>query len=685
MKRTDALTRLLKPRHIAVFGGQEAAEVIRQCERIGFRGPIWPVHPERDEIAGRRCFRRVTELPEAPDASFIAVPREASIALAAELTRFGAGGAVCYASGFSEVGGIGIELQERLVQAAADMAIVGPNCYGLLNYLDGAALWPDQHGGQSIERGVAIVTQSGNIGISLTMQRRAVPLAYLITVGNQASLNMHHYVEALIADPRVSAIGLHMESLGNIEAFSRVASQALAQGVPLVALKAGRSELGAKTALSHTRSLSGADALYQALFARFGIAQVHTLAQFLETLKLLAVHGPLPEPSIASISCSGGEAALVADLAHSLDLTLPSLTETQIETLRAVLGERVTPANPLDYHTYIWGQSETQSACFAAMLQGKQTLTLKVLDFPREDRCDPATWTITLDAFSNAVRQTKRHGAVVSTLPEGLPEPVCERLLATGIAPMQGLEECLIAARAAAIIGAGQRMNKAAPVRVLPAATGTPYVLNEWDSKQILQRHGIPVPTGHRVSAADAPQAAADLGFPVVVKALGPAHKSEAGAVRLNLQTADQVRTAVAAMAHLSESFIVETMAQNAVAELIVGANRDPQFGLTLTLGAGGVLVELLSDTATLLLPTDKDAIHRALKSLKIYTLLQGYRGRPAGDVEATVAAIRAVARYLETQGETLLELDINPLLVMPRGVLAADALICCISVNQET
>ena len=682
MKRTDTLKRLLKPHHIAVFGGREAAEVIRQCERIGFRGPIWPVHPERDEIAGRRCFHRVTELPEAPDASFIAVPREASIALVAELARFGAGGAVCYASGFAEVGGVGIELQERLVQAAADMAIVGPNCYGLLNYLDGAALWPDQHGGQSIERGVAIVTQSGNIGISLTMQRRAVPLAYLITVGNQAGLDMYHYVEALIADPRVNAIGLHMESLGNIAAFSRVAGQALDQGVPLVALKAGRSELGAKTALSHTRSLTGADALYQALFARFGIAQVHTLPQFLETLKLLAVHGPLPEPKIASISCSGGEAALVADLAHSLDLTLPPLSEIQTETLRTVLGERVTPANPLDYHTYIWGQGETQRACFAAMLQGEQALTLKVLDFPREDRCDPATWDIALDAFINAVRQTGRHGAVVSTLPEGLPEPICERLLATDIAPMQGLEECLVAARAAATIGAGQHTNKA--LRVLPAATGKPCVLNEWDSKQMLQRHGIPVPAGHKVNAADAPQVAADLGFPVVVKALGPAHKSEAGAVRLNLQTADQVRAAVAAMAHLSESFIVESMAQNAVAELIVGANRDPQFGLTLTLGAGGVLVELLSDTATLLLPTDEDAIYRALQGLKIYTLLQGYRGRPAGDVEAAVAAIGAVSRYLETQGETLLELDINPLLVMPSGVLAADALIRCISVNQE-
>jgi acetyl-CoA synthetase len=247
------LARLLRPRHIAVFGGRFAAEVVRQSERIGFAGDIWPVNPGRGEIGGRRCFPDVAALPQAPDASFIAVPREATIEIVRTLAARGAGGAVCYASGFAEAGEEGGALQQALVEAAGDLAVVGPNCYGILNYMDGATLWPDVHGGTRTGEGVAIVTQSGNIGISLTMQQRSLPLAYMISVGNQAVLTVADYIEALIADPRIKAIGMHMESVDDVERFSQVAVAAHGRRVPLVALKVGHSELGAKTALSHTR------------------------------------------------------------------------------------------------------------------------------------------------------------------------------------------------------------------------------------------------------------------------------------------------------------------------------------------------------------------------------------------------------------------------------------------------
>ena len=173
--RTAALRRLFSPRHIAVFGGNAAAEAIRQCRKLGFAGEIWPVHPRKESVEGLACFADVASLPEAPDASFIAVPREATVDIVGQLAKRGAGGAICYASGFAEVGGVGLALQQQLVDNAGAMALVGPNCYGMLNYLDGVALWPDQHGGERIKRGVALITHSGNIGLNLTMQRRAMP------------------------------------------------------------------------------------------------------------------------------------------------------------------------------------------------------------------------------------------------------------------------------------------------------------------------------------------------------------------------------------------------------------------------------------------------------------------------------------------------------------------------------
>ena len=676
------LQRLLSPRHIAVFGGAAAAEVVRQCRKLGFAGAIWPVHPRHATVEGLPCFADVAALPQAPDASFIAVPREATVAVVAQLAARGAGGAICYASGFSEVGGVGAALQQQLVSAAAGMALVGPNCYGLLNYLDGVALWPDQHGGQRLERGVAIVTQSGNIGLNLTMQRRHLPLAYLITVGNQAGEPMDAIVDTLLQDARVTAIGLHIEGLGDVAAFSRVALRALAQGVPLVALKSGSSVLGARTTMSHTSSLAGSDRLYDALFARCGVARVFDPSGLIETLKLLHVHGSLAGTRITSASCSGGEASLVADLAQPRGLQMPDMPASAQRRLQAVLGDRVSVGNPLDYHTYIWGDAAAQTECFSGLLDCGFDMHLLVLDFPRHDRCDAATWQTTVDAFVVAQRRSGGAACVVSSLAEGLSEAQARQLLDHGIAPMQGIAECLDAIAHAAAIGAA-RLRVAAPRPLAPLralmGSGT-ELLDEAGAKSALAAFGLPVPKGAVLAAAAAAAYAEQLGFPVVVKAVCAqlAHKTEAGGVRLNLQDAQQVRTAVAAMASLSERFLVEQMACDAVAEIIVGVHRDPQFGLALTLGAGGVLVELLKDSVTLLLPAGRPEVAAALQSLKVCRLLDGYRGRPAGDVGALIDAVLAVLAYAQAHEATLLELDVNPVLVLPagRGVLAVDALI---------
>ncbi|MBW8618875.1 MAG: acetate--CoA ligase family protein [Hyphomicrobiales bacterium] len=675
----SALARLLSPRSLAVIGGREAAEVIRQCERIGFQGEIWPVNPKRPEVAGRKSFASLADLPGVPDASFIAVPREVTIESVATLAKMGAGGAVCYASGFAEVGGDGINAQARLVAASGEMALLGPNCYGLLNYLDGAALWPDQHGGLAVQRGVAIITQSGNIGLNLTMQARSLPLAYLISAGNKAKGDLGEMIDTLLDDERVTAIGLHIEGLDDIERFSKAALRALDQGVPLVAIKTGRSEAGAALTMSHTSSLAGSDQLFDALFARFGIGRTKDVGTFLETLKLLHVHGPLSSRTVSSMSCSGGEAGLVADLASDAGLPTPPLTKDAEAKLFEALGPKVPLANPLDYHTYIWGDLEASTATFSAMLGAGYGINLLILDFPRGDRCDASSWDVTLQAFENAQKATGAKAALVASMPESLPESVGQRMIASGIAPMQGLSECMEAIRIAADIGAVRAREREAPLkRASSVEVESAHMLDEPTGKATLKSFGLTVPKGEVVAIADAAQAAERIGFPVVVKAVSDtiAHKTEAGAVKLNLKSASEVEMAAKAMAHLSDRVLVEAMQSGIVAEMIIGVTRDPLFGPTLTFGSGGILVELLKDAASLLLPTTREAVEDAFDQLKLAHLVEGFRGRAKGDRQAAIDAIMAVASYAERERDMLVELDVNPVLILEQGAVAVDAMI---------
>ena len=681
------LARLLSPRSLTVIGGREAAEVIRQCERIGFQGEIWPVNPKRPEVAGRKAFASLADLPGVPDASFIAIPREATIEAVATLATMGAGGAVCYASGFAEVGGDGVEAQARLVAASGDMALLGPNCYGLLNYLDGAALWPDQHGGVHQKSGVAIVTQSGNIGLNLTMQARSLPIAYLISAGNKAKGDLSEMLDALLDDERVSAIGLHIEGIDDIERFSKAALRALDKGVPIVAIKTGRSEAGAALTMSHTSSLAGSDVLFDAFFKRYGIGRTKDVGTFLETLKLLHVHGPLTNRTVSSMSCSGGEAGLVADLASDAGLPTPPLPKEAEAKLFAALGPKVPLANPLDYHTYIWGDVEASTATFSAMLGAGYGMNLLILDFPRTDRCDASSWEVTLKAFENAKDATRAKAALVASLPESMPESVGARMIASGIAPMQGITECMEAIRIAADIGDARARKRAVPLyRAHVVEANVAHMLDEPTGKAALKQFGLTIPKGEVVAIAEAANAAERIGFPVVVKTVSDtiAHKTEAGAVKLNLKSRTDVKVAAEAMTPLSDRVLVEAMESGIVAEMIIGVTRDPLFGPTLTFGSGGILVELLQDAASLLLPTSRDEVERAFDGLKLAQLVTGFRGRAKGDREAAIDAIMAVAAYAERERDTLLELDVNPVLILEHGAVAVDAMIRMSKGDQE-
>ena len=679
--RLDKLQRLLAPKTIAVAGGSVAEEVIRQCRKIGFAGEIWPVNAKRSHIEGLRCYPDIESLPAAPDATFIAVPREPTIAIVKSLAQRGAAGAVCYASGFAEVDAAGLALQNTLVEAAGEMALVGPNCYGLLNYLDGAALWPDRQGGKRVARGVALITQSGNIGLNITMQQRSLPIAYMIAVGNKAQTEMHEYIEALLNDKRVTAIGLHIEGLNDIAAFSAVALRALQLGIPLVALKMGSSEKGAQLTASHTSSLAGSDTLYDALFARMGIARVYDVAELIETLKLLHACGPLAGRSVTAMMCSGGDASMVADLGQSFDLAFPALSAASETALHQVLGDMVTLNNPLDYQTYIWGDQPALTACFDAVMQTPADISLLVLDYPRRDDVAIEGWDEVVGAYIAAHARCGRPAIQISTLPELMPAEVAEQLLEAGIAPMQGLREAIVAIRAAA--GIGQRAQQVQ--HVLPVAPLRGQIqaacqsLDEPTAKAALAAHGLVVPASRLVhTPQQAQEAAQALGYPVVIKAVAPEllHKTELGAVKLNLTSDEQVWKAVAELQAHAQQFLVEKMVPGALSELIVGVTRDAQFGLSLTIGAGGILVELMRDAVTLLLPATREDIVAGIRQLKCFTLLNGYRGKPRADLAAVVNAIEAIIAYAGAEGERLQELDVNPLLVMADGAVAVDALI---------
>ena len=687
------LSRLLRPRTVAVIGGGAWCEnVIRECRKIGFDGAIWPVHPRRSEMGGLSAFARIEDLPAPPDAVFIGINRDATVEAVRVLAAQGAGGAVCFASGFAEAQAEladGGEVQAQLLAAAGDMPVLGPNCYGFLNALDQVALWPDQHGLVPVTRGVAVLSQSSNVALNLTMQRRGVPIAFLGTVGNQAQVDLAALGMALLEDERITALGLYIEGIADPRGFEALAARARALGKRIVALKLGASEQANAAAVSHTASLTGSDAGARAFLHRIGVAQVTSLSALLEVLKILHVTGPLVSNRVVSASCSGGEASLMADTALGYDLVFPPLSEGQRTELRAALGPKVALANPLDYHTYIWADVPAMRACFAAMMRGEDLgLGVVVLDFPREDRCETADWDLVIDALELSRGTVPL--AVLSSLVETLPEEVAERLVRLGIVPLSDVPAALEAIAAAAFLG---RDVTPAPVLLtsregaLPPSPAAPTrrffereesrgaVLTEGEAKQALARAGVPVPGLARVDTPEAAgEAAARIGFPVVLKGEGIAHKTEAGAVRLGLGSTEAVCAAAQEMQ--AGGYLVEQMITGTVAELLIGVLRDPAHGFVLTLGAGGIWTEILSDTQVLLLPVTSADVCAALGRLRIAPLVAGYRGAAAADWRAIAQAVLAVQALVEAHVDEIEEVEINPLICTADRAIAADALI---------
>ncbi|HMS95946.1 MAG TPA: CoA-binding protein, partial [Tabrizicola sp.] len=438
-------------------------------------------------MRGHPCFASVDDLPEAPDAVFLAVPARAAIEVTRRLAKRGAGGIVCYTAGFREAGGDGAAMEAALVEAAGDLALIGPNCYGAINYTSNTALWPFAHGGGCPEGfGAAIVTQSGMLSSDITMSQRGLPLTHMISCGNQAALSLEDYLDFLIDEPGVRAIGLHIEGLRSVAGFHDTALRAVAKGIPVVALKTGSSSIGASLTVSHTGSLSGSDALYDALFARCGVIRVETPPELMETLKFLVLAGAPKSNRVAGFTCSGGGATMLADRAEKIGLAFPPVPTDTRAALTALLPPIATVSNPLDYTTPIWGDPVRTGPVFAeTMDQTKAAVAVLVQDYPAAG-LDESQVFYRNDAGAFVAAATARGlpVAVLATLHENMDPATRDWLVAQGCAPLLGIREGLGAIRNAIWSGETRAaLAKSPPAPLRPAITGPLRGLTEAESK----------------------------------------------------------------------------------------------------------------------------------------------------------------------------------------------------------
>lgn len=683
--RRANLRRLLNPRSVALVGGRTLAPAIEMLRRARFPGQVRVVNPFLPEIGGVRCVPAIADLPEAPDAVFVSVNRRLTVDAVRDLEALGAGGAVCFAAGFGEMGEEGRRLQAELVRVAGDLAVVGPNSNGLLNRLDRLALWPmADHEPEPLERGPAIISQSGGIANAFVRDRRGLAPAVIASTGNQVLLDVADWLAVLGGDPRITAIGIFMEGPGDVAALAEAAEVTRRRNLPVVVLKSGRSALGAEMALTHTGALAGDDDMFEALCDRLGFTRVRSLPQLLETLKALSAWGDrLRGNRMAVLTASGAARALFADAAEDNGIALPAVSAEVAARLRPQLPEFAHVSNPLDHNAYYTGMDvlslENEPAlfeCFRTMLEDDYDVAVMNADGGDAEEGSPS-----LRAWIRAARETGTQAAIVATMPDYM-SPNAHRLCReAGIAALQGLDDA-VAAIAAAVRQGARRGVPQDDLAILPPAVGPggTRVLNEEESKALLAAAGVPFPRRRFVGPEAVGAAAHAIGFPLVLKAVSAEvpHKNRFGAVAVGLGDGAAVDTALAAMAArfsaagiVPEGYMVEEMVAGAVAEIIVGIKSSHIYGHALILGQGGVDVEKAKDARVLLLPASRGAIERALAGLGVTAGLD-----PA--IRARVADVaEAIAGHAVARSETLVALDVNPVIVAGDGrVLAVDALI---------
>ena len=688
-----SIERLLCPQSIAVVGasprrGTIGHEIFRNLLNSGFNGPVFPVHPTARHIASVPAFPTVTAIPNPVDLAVIVVPADQVRGVIDECGAKGVRGLVVISAGFAETGTSGAAAQRDLVAAArgAGMRMVGPNCMGVINTAAGISMNATFAPTAPIPGRLAFSSQSGGLGIAVLEEadRRGLGLSSFVSVGNKADVSSNDLLRYWEQDDGTDVILLYLESFGNPRQFARIA-RAVSQTKPIVAVKAGRTVAGSRAASSHTAALASPDAAVDALFAQTGVVRVDTLEELFDVAQVLTDQ-PLPAGRrVGIVTNSGGPGILAADACEANGLVVPELTETTQAALRGFLSSAAGVRNPVDL--------------VASGRPGDYEKTIRLL--LDDDNIDAVLVLFT----PPLVTQADDVAAAVATASEGAGKPIVANFLsspsaprslttATHRVPCYAFPESAVRALARATrygqwrqrpTGARPELPDVRPTAaravVQAALSRSPEGgwLDPPGVSDLLGAYGIPLSPSRVVATADeAVEAAGSLGYPVAVKAHGAdlIHKSDVGGVRLGLNSPADVLRAFAAMRSTlgdrMQGVVVQPMAAPGV-ETIVGLIHDQSFGPLVLFGSGGTSVELFGDRTLRVLPiTDVDA-SELVRSLRSSPLLFGYRGAPAVDVAGLEDLLVRVGRLAEDIPE-IAEMDLNPVIVSPSGVVAVDA-----------
>ncbi|MFD7601204.1 acetate--CoA ligase family protein [Streptomyces mirabilis] len=688
------LDRFFRPESVAVVGASDAEgrpntgitrQLIAWAERVGAR--LHPVHPTRRSVFGIPCSPSLADLPEQVDLAVLLVgdPLPVIGELAEAKVKF----AVAFASGFAETGAEGAAAQAHLAAAVrrAGLRLLGPN-----TNLNAFEKFRDDLDGPAI----ALITQSGHQGRPVfAMQELGVRLSHWAPTGNEADLETADFISYFSEQPEIGAIACYVEGLKDGRSFLLAADRAARRGVPVVAVKVGRTETGARTAASHTGKLTGADTVVDAAMRQYGVIRVDGLDELQDTAALLArARAPRAE-GVVVYSISGGTGAHFADLATAAGLPLPNLSASKQAELHQWIPEYLSVTNPVDNGGHPVGDWRGRKIIDAILADPE----VGVLICPITGPFPPMSDKLAQDLV-DAAEQTDKLVCVVWGSPVGTEAAYRETLLGSSkVATFRTFANCITAVRAYLdhhrFVASYRSPFDEAPRTPSPSFRKTQALmrpgqqLSEHAAKQLLRAYGIRVPREQLVtSAAAAVRAASLVGYPVVMKASGAqiAHKTELGLVKIGLTSASQVRDAYRELTDIAryegislDGVLVCQMVERGV-EMVVGVTHDQLFGPTVTVGLGGVLVEVLRDAAVRVPPFGEDQARGMLGELRGRALLEGVRGGPPVDVDALVEVVVRVQRMALELGDDIAELDINPLMVLPRGqgAVALDALVVC-------
>lgn len=693
MTEVNSIARLLKPRSVAVIGAsadaaKTAGRPVAYLRKHGFTGEIYPVNPRVDSIGGLACYPDIASIPGTPDVGIVLLGAERAHQAVRELAAKGTAAAIVLASGYTETGEEGARRQRQLIEAAGSMRILGPNTIGLVNLTDNIVL--SASGALEMDHfpigGIGVVSQSGGILGALLSRAaaRGIGLSKLISTSNEVDLDLADFVDHLADDADTKVIALYVESVRNPEKFRAAALKAALAGKPVVAFKIGRSEAGAKAAVSHTGALAGADSMYDALFKQVGVIRAQTFGDLLDIPVALATGRKLRGKRVAILTSTGGAGTLVSDDLGMRGFETPAPDAATAEALRALqTGDHaVLDRNPIDV---------TLAGLQPDLLRGAINILLKS---PTYDALAIIVGSSSLampELMAGAIQDCLPNSdkPVIAYVSPHAPE-VGALLTQRGVPAFAAAESCTSALSAMLDAGNWQEPTSSAPVASVVLEDLSPGSLDEAQAKQLFTRFGVPCAREVVVtSPSQAEGAARELGGRVVLKILSAeiTHKSDVGGVAVNL-TPETVGPRLKAMASEVETraglrpqrFLVQEMVGGGT-ELILGMHHDV-LGTAILLGMGGVTAELFKDTTMRLLPPQgglsRHDARAMAKELKTWPLLDGFRGRPKADVEALVTAIVAFSQMAAQLGSRLIEAEINPVFVLPegQGVRAADGVV---------